>query len=181
MIGGIVITSAGATPRMLLRDARGRFTAGSPGAKLLKASFFKIGVHWHREFLPEHFKNSAMSRYPDAYRPRKGERGNPHPRGFEKSYTGRKLRRFGHTRPLVYTGESRRLANIRDVRATMKGNRVVIHARTLNRKNKHSQINMREEATVINAAEERVLAGVFDTTLQRGIDVLMTRRQEKAG
>lgn len=169
MIGGIVIKTDGPTPGVLAKERR----------RIQKASFFKIGTHWHRAYLPLHFKNAAMTRYPGVYQPRQGQRGNEHPKGFNRSYTGRKLRRFGHTLPLVYTGESRRLANIRDVRATSNGSRVVIHARKFNFKNPHSRINMREEITVINAAEENDLGGVFDGTFQRGLDVMRTRNDTK--
>lgn len=169
MIGGIVIAKQGATPGILAKERN----------RIKKASFFKIGTYWHARFLQEHFKNSAFQRYAEVYRPRKGMSGNPHPRGFKRSYTGQKLRRFGHTLPLVYTGESRRLARIRDVRATSRGNRVVIHARRFNMRSPHSRINMREEATIIIASEERKLGEVFDETFQRGIDVIRTRETKK--
>jgi hypothetical protein len=165
MIGGIVITKSGPTPGILAKQ-RGR---------IQKACFYKIGVHWHRHYRPKHFTREASSIYGGVYKPRRGESGNEHPRGFRRSYTGRKLRRFGHTNPLVFTGESRRLAKIQDVRATSKGNRVVYHARKLNFKNRHSQINMREEATVVRESEATKLIEVFDDTFQQGVNVIRTR------
>lgn len=169
MIGGVVIRKSGPTPGVMAKERR----------RIQKASFFKIGTHWHRLYMAEHFKNSAMTRYPGVYKPRKGERGNEHPKGFKYSYTGRKLRRFGHTLPLVFSGQSRRLAGIRDVRSTSNGGRVVIHARTFNRKNPDSKINMREEATVVNAAEEKDLTEQFDATFTKGIQTIRTRSETR--
>src|SRR5687767_8112515 len=112
MIGVVAIRKQGATPGVLAKQLY----------DIQRGCFGKIGNYWHQTHLPEHFKNSAKSRYPEVYKPRRRERDNEHPKGFHRSYTGKKLRRFGHTLPLVFTGESRRLAQIRDVRATSKGN-----------------------------------------------------------
>lgn len=132
-----------------------------------RVSYRATGHHWHVRYADKHFTRQGAQEY--GYEPRKGEPGNPDPFGFKSSYTGRKFREKGHTNPLEFSGLSRQLARIRDVRATAKGGRIVIHARGLNRKNPHSNINMREEMTEISSNEERAMLDVFRRTQLRGI------------
>jgi hypothetical protein len=54
----------------------------------------KLARHWFDKVLPRHFEESAKSRY--KYRAR------------AKRYEDRKLRDFGHTKPLVWTGTMQR-------------------------------------------------------------------------
>ncbi len=117
-------------------------------ADIRRRSMHDLGVYWHAKMRPKHFRNAASRMY--GYKPRKGERGNPDPHGFKSSYTGRKLRKEGHTRPLEYSGLSKALTKIKDVRTTsnkknVTTTRVVIHSPGINRRTKHSEINMREE------------------------------------
>jgi hypothetical protein len=73
-------------------------------------------AHWHQTYVPMHFTEAANKRY--AYQPRKGDneppglprtdgrpgtRANPH-------YSWVKWRRYRHRKPLVWSGESERLA-----------------------------------------------------------------------
>jgi hypothetical protein len=128
----------------------------------------ELGVHWHDEFRPKHFTNRGATEY--GYTPRQGENMGKDTKGFFRTYTGRKLRKFGHTRPLVKTGVSEKLCKIRDVRATRNGVRVVIHARTFNRTNPGTQINMREEITAFSDREDRELGRVGNDGIQRQLD-----------
>lgn len=141
----ITFREQGPTPRGMARHLR----------RVEKMMWQNLGEFWHKTMRPKHFTHAGAREY--GYRPRKGERGNPHPKGFARSYTGRKLKKFGHTLPMVFTGESRSLTGIRDVRATSKGTRVVMRARGLNRRNRHSNINMREEMTRISILEKKQL------------------------
>ena len=47
---------------------------------------------WHRRILPQHFKEGAGRKYPGAYLPR------------TRNYTDRKQKKYGHRRPMVWTG-----------------------------------------------------------------------------
>ena len=98
---------------------------------ILRAAYYHLGVFWHRELRKKHFTHRGAREY--HYRKRQGEPGGPRPRGKRKSYTARKLAKFGHTYPLVYTGASMRASRIREVRATYKGARVILHTPTLSR------------------------------------------------
>ncbi len=101
-----------------------------------KAGYQRALVHWHEKYRPLHFTRVAYLRY--GYLKRAGEKLTPQSKPWKRSYTGRKWaagpRLVGehHTNPLVWSGRSRTLAAIRDVRATSKGGRCAIHARALN-------------------------------------------------
>ncbi len=129
--------------------------------KLLKRAWNDIhrdaakfaGIYWHTHFRPLHFKNLATRRYGYQFRQGENLQGTP---GFRRSYTGQKLRKFGHTRPLVFTGTSERLTEIQDVRATATGGqygsaqaRVVMPARALNFRPYPHSPDMRKELTTV--------------------------------
>ena len=62
-----------------------------------------IPTSWLARFLPIHFTKRGATIY--KYQPRAGEKGSNRP--FKGSYTQRKLRRRGHTRPLEDTGRGK--------------------------------------------------------------------------
>lgn len=150
------------------------FLERGPTPKLLKRQLnaihrdtaVELGEHWHKEFRPKHFTSRGASEY--GYQPRGGERGSNQP--FKGSYTARKLKKLGHTRPLVYTGRSEGLAAIRDIRATAKKGaataRVVIHARGLNFRSSARSPDMRKEITTISQAEAAELTQLANRRLQ---------------
>lgn len=66
-----------------------------------------VGRHWHGQMLPKHFEESAFARY--KYEPRS-------PR-----YVKRKERKYGHRRPLVFTGTlMRTVLGAAQIRATSR-------------------------------------------------------------
>lgn len=136
--------------------------------QMLKASFHTIGVHWHRRMRPKHFTKVGGREY--GYQPRQGEPGNPTSRPFRSTYTGRKLKRYGHTRPLVKTGESRAFSRIRDVRSTSKGTRVVMRVPRLSFRRSPSAPHMQQELRTISKPENRELQQRFDKHMQQEIN-----------
>ena len=126
---------------------------------LVREMFHHLGIIWHKDFRAKHFTRRGASEY--GYAPRSGERGNIPPQGFHRSYTGQKLKRFGHTRPLVFTGESERATRQRDIRATATSKRakvrVHLHAPKLNFRNPKSKTNPGEEVRTISRKEARAL------------------------
>lgn len=128
-----------------------------------KAAFLEIGELWHKVMRPKHFTEEGARKY--GYQKRKGEGESG--RAFWRSYTGRKMRKFGHTRPLEWSGLSKTLTAMRDVRATSTGARVVMRANALNFRNPHSTINMRDELTRITPDEGELLIRKFDGRLHR--------------
>lgn len=153
----IELKESGPTPKMMKREANA----------IHRGAAQEMGYYWHANFRAKHFTTAGATEY--GYAARQGERGNIGRRGFKRSYTGRKLTRFGHTKPLVWSGDSEALSRIRDVRAVAKSGaavgRVVIHASKLNFRPSGGKINMREEVTKISAGEAPILVGVAEKYL----------------
>lgn len=133
---------------------------------ILKAAWRKVGEYWHENFRLEHFKNSAMSRY--NYTPRRGESGSGF--GFKGSYTKGKMKKFGHTKPLVYTGQSMHATALRDIRPRHDGVKIHLHAPLFNFRPKGGRIDLNLEMTALTAGEVEQLSRVFNEHLQAEID-----------
>lgn len=138
--------------------------------RIKKESWHDTGSHFHRKFLALRFTKEGGRKL--KYAKRKGEgipRSDPR---YARSYTGRKERQMGHTNPMVFTGESKQLARIRDVRSTSKGARVVLQARKLNFRNPKSKIRMNVEIRRITKDEADLLAQFFDDKLDQKLAAL---------
>jgi hypothetical protein len=127
------------------------------------------GVYWRDNFRAKHFTQAGASEYD--YTPRQGDRGRPGPHGFNRSYQGGKLRTKGHTRPLVFSGESEQLTRSPTIEATAKRGtaRVSVRMRAykLNFRYRGSPIDMRQEMETVSDPETRQMAGVLSTYLDR--------------
>lgn len=134
-------------------------------ARIMRASFEVAGATYHERFMAKHFTTLGAREY--NYTPRSGERAGVGSKAFFRSYTGRKQKEKGHTRPLVWTGASELLAKIRDIRATSKRARIVQHARGLNRRNPRSEVNPAEEIQRTTERERRVVRVTFKRTYGR--------------
>jgi hypothetical protein len=145
---GAVISYRGATPKLALRKRN----------EVYKAGYVWTLTHWHREMRPKHFTHAGATEY--RYAPRRGERGGG--RRFEGSYTQRKLKKYGHTRPLEFTGESKRASADLKIKATSKGGRCILSTPRLNYRHPDSQVRAREEMTRVSDREVAVLARVFE-------------------
>jgi len=154
----VKITEQGPTPRLMMRQKN----------QVHREAATDLAHFWHDQYVRKHFTQAGASEY--GYAPRKGQPGNPHPKGFKRSYTGRKLALKNHTRPLVWSGASYLLvlASRNNVTATAtKGQataRLRLNAPALNFKNPRSRIDMRTELTTISpreASEMSVRAGEY--------------------
>lgn len=146
--------------------------------KIRKAAFTEIGEMWHKKFRPKHFTRAGAREY--SYSPRAGDALARGSKRFRRSYTGQKLRRFGHTLPLVFSGASRDLTRLRDVRATGKGVRIVMRAPTLNFSRKGATKSMRDELTEISAREAKALTKRLARSIERGMAAIRTKRVVRA-
>lgn len=79
------------------------------------------------------------------------------------------MAKFGHTLPLVYSGQSQTLTRMRDVRATSRGCRVVLRSPGFNRRNRFSKIDMRAELTAVSVADRRSAEQTIDATMEQQI------------
>ncbi len=85
MIGQITLTLQGG-PRVLKRAM----------SRIIRDSLEVAAIYWYDKFLAKHFRREGFQRY--HYKPR------------TKKYVKRKMRKYGHADPLVFTGESRQRA-----------------------------------------------------------------------
>lgn len=145
--------------------------------KALKFSWARAGALWHKRFLPQHFTPRGATKY--GYGPR------------AKGYMRRKMAGYkvdgrriaGHRNPLVWSGKSKELASIRDIRATgARGGhaRVVIHARGLNRRNPKtvSPQTMREELLTITGDELQIIVRQFSKDMVSALNRLAKRNRK---
>lgn len=163
----IEIREAGPTPRGMKRAVGNAF----------KEAYDVTGRHWQQTMLPKHFTRAGAREY--GYTPRKGEQSGTG-KGFWRTYTGRKQKYLGHTRPLVYSGASETLAMRGIVRATRKQAVVPIPAPTLNYKPPRSSINMRQEVTTVSDREIPDLVRVFEQELHRRLEAVGYYEKTKA-
>lgn len=122
-----------------------------------KASWYEAGLHYHSQMTDERFTNRHATLA--GYAPRK------------KRYDFRKFKAKGHTRPLEYSGETRRAVKAARITSTSKGAAVrYAGARKFNFRHPKSQVNMAEEFTRVLPQEADELAGVFDRDLDKRLN-----------
>jgi hypothetical protein len=134
---------------------------------ITRANLQSMGNEWLERYLGIHFTHRATRLY--GYGPRKGEPGSG--KAFKGSYTARKLKEFGHTKPLVKTGEGMRLAENSPVKATASGRgqnaSVRVHLpQKFNLRNPNSKTRPADEIRATTRQENNALAEF----LVRGID-----------
>lgn len=146
-----------------------------------RAAMHEQGVYWRDHFRAKHFTQAGATEY--GYTPRQGDRGRPGRHGFNRSYQGRKLRTKGHTRPLVFTGESEEATRNPRIEATAKrgGARVSVKMRAykLNFRYAGSPIDMRAELETVSAKETREMAGVLREDLAQRYRAVNDQTTEK--
>jgi hypothetical protein len=146
------LKETGATPGVMRREY----------PKVAKAAFLKAGRFWQSKMLPGHFTRKAISKYD--YQPRQGDRGSAvksrlietkvggktifRRTSLKSTYTAKKKRLKGHTKPLVWTGASRALSGTGRVTSTKSRFRVTVRAPTLNRR-----LHMRREVVAVTPDE----------------------------
>lgn len=93
--------------------------------EISQEAWLRAGEHWHRFILRKHFTRGAFAEY--NYEPRQKDRYYTDKTGRRRRRSGyetRKFKKFGHRRPLVYTGQLQQLVmRVRDVKATGEGAR----------------------------------------------------------
>lgn len=128
----------------------------------LRRVFTAVGREWHQEYYERHFTHAGAEEY--GYYKRKGELLSPVSKAFKRSYTGRKLRQFGHTLPLRFTSATYQLGKVAVIKSTSKGGRVIL-PRGLNRKHAKTRIVMRDEITKVLPQEADHLRQIADRRL----------------
>jgi hypothetical protein len=129
-------------------------------------SWQDTGQRFHTEYRDRRFKKAHATAA--GYKPRSGERDNPGSKGFKRSYTGRKLRRYGHTRPLEKSGETRRAVSMATIRSTSVSVKAAYPgARKFNFRSQYTDINMADEFRRVLPTEATSLAQTFAQSLAK--------------
>ena len=121
-------------------------------------------LHWHAKQLPKHFEPGAAYRY--RYQRRSDK------------YRNRKLRQFGHDRPLVYTGNMmRQIMRIVSISGTSKVARAGLrgpHYLYAYQKS-HGQADKAAEILRTTNAENRELAAATDRVIEQRMNALKAK------
>jgi len=151
----IRVRETGCTPRHL----RKAMTGGK------REAWHKTGVLFHAEMRDERF--TAEHGRKAGYQPRQGEQAGQGGK-FWRTYTGQKLRKWRHKRPLEWSGETRRLVRSANITATTKLARVSYSgARKLNYRRWPSSPRMADEFRKLLPEEITKLAARYDESLDR--------------
>lgn len=123
----------------------------------------EIGRYWHSHFRLKHFTQEGGKEY--GYAPR------------NVRYMIVKARTYGHRDPLVFTGLSRALSNLQDVRRVraVRGEavaKVVLHTPALNLIPKGGHINLRDEMTRTSQREADIMGGIGSASFERQYSAL---------
>ena len=152
-------------------DYRGPTPRGTKRAlpRIQKEAFIDLGQAWLGDMLPDHFRQSAVSKYGYTQR--------------TAGYRAAKLRVKAHRKPLVWSGDTEKYAkaNSRVASATSRGVRIVVNAPTLNRTPKGRALNMRREVVAITTDEIEVLNGRFERLVERKLNRVSENRRVRLG
>lgn len=125
-----------------------------------KQSFLASINYWFDHFRKKHFTVAGAKEY--GYQPRDGEKAGTASKHFWRSYTGRKLKKFGHRRPLMWSGDSELRTRTRKVSASSKWGRWTNSARKLNFRPHPNAPNLPDELTRVSSREIVKLAKVYE-------------------
>lgn len=130
-----------------------------------KAAWGICSGHWINVFREKHFDQRYAEEY--GYRKRDGE--DKTGREFWKSYTGRKRKKYGHSRPLKYTGRgyAATLASRGRLWRGGKGVSIIIPARIYNFKPKGWPYPMRQELTVVSRPESQWIERTYEEKFRK--------------
>jgi hypothetical protein len=131
-----------------------------------KKSWYRTTLHFHakmrdKRFDPAHQKAAGFAM-------RKGEGLAKGSKAYERSYTGIKEAKFGHTRALERTGDTRKAVRTANISSTSNGGKASYPgASTFSYRHPRSRIRMQDEFRRILPSEAEELAGVYDAGLDQ--------------
>lgn len=138
--------------------------------KAQQAAFEAMAREWHSRFLLLHFNEQAYDRYSIK---RVGRRAARDSKTFRYSHTGRKLRRKGHMRPLVWTGRAMMESQLLRLTSTSKWAKVRLSNR-FNLRPRYSAVSMRSEVTRVIPSESAHLRRIAAATMKAKLKELKT-------
>lgn len=144
--------------------------------RALKTMYQLVGLTWVHDLLPKHFTHAGAREY--AYALRRGEEPGISGKKLWRSYTRKKQRKYGHTLPLVWTGQTRIQSRAARIRASTQTVRITVPADRL-RRNPKSRTNPPEEIVRVSPAEVELLTKLADRSLQQSLDADRSHRRRK--
>jgi len=138
--------------------------------KAQQAAYEAMAREWHAKFLMLHFAEQAYDRYGIK---RVGRRAARDSKTFRYSHTGRKLKRKGHMKPLVWTGRAMMESQLLRMTSTSKWAKVRLSNR-FNLRPRRSSTSMREEITRIIPSESAYLRRIAAATMKAKLKELKT-------
>ncbi len=123
--------------------------------------------YWHRFILKKHFTHSGAREY--NYDERQGSRGGEDGRTFNQTYTGQKLKKWGHTNPLQLSGKMKQQAmTVMDSRPKGTGGDLVLHVPPyIYYKPYASSPTMPKELTAISQRDIAKLVRILDASITK--------------
>lgn len=131
-----------------------------------KTSWFRTAVYFHsqlreRRFDPQHQEAAGFAK-------RKGQGIPKASKAYRRSYTGKKESRFGHTRALELTGDTRRAMKSASISSTSnRGRAAYSGASKFSFRHPKSRIRMHDEFRRLLDGEIIELAQVYDEELDQ--------------
>jgi hypothetical protein len=164
--------------KILVKEITGPRHLGKFVSAKLKRSWFDGGLFFHTRLREERFteRHARLA----GYAPRKGEEYHRGDKRFWQSYTGRKYKKFGHTRPLEFTGNTRKAISQATISSTSVGVRISYPgANKFNYKNPFSApgMNLNLEFRSILPVEAEQIATVINRSnewAQRAVGFTIT-------
>jgi hypothetical protein len=136
-----------------------------------------VAQYWIDEIRPKHFTKGGAKEY--GYSPRQGETGASG-KAFWRSYTGRKQRKFGHTKPLTWSGAFERDTRSSRIQATQHGSTVRIRGRVLNLGlvGTGKKIDMAKEVSTVSPRDVHMLTRHMQSRLEREMNERNLRKDK---
>lgn len=157
----VIIRERGRTPRRLKKA----FNEAS------KKAWYDTVVYWHLMYRDKRF--TEQHGLEARYMKRKGELLPRGSKAFRRSYTGKKLAMQKHTRPLEFSGETRRKVKFANITSTSKGGKAsYAGASKFSFKHPKSRIRMQEEFRRITDREALDLGQYYDQRLDHWLTVV---------
>lgn len=134
--------------------------------QIMKEAWQKAGILYHRKMLPKRFTEEGGREL--------------HYRGRTPKYMRRKKALKGHRLPFVWSGVTRDMSKLEDIRPYSVGGeggvKIVTHSRVLN-----FNPELLREFTSISEGERRQIEGLLQKEIERGIARAQNREVEHIG
>lgn len=178
---------------------RGPIRRGGKAAfnRCSKEAWVAAGTMWHLQFRDDRFttKHARLA----GYVRRRGEESGIISKEWWWTYTGRKMKKWHHTNPLQWSGETRKRVRMANITSTSTkyfaagayapggstgggGVRIAYPgAYTLNLRPRGGRINMAEEFRRVTKSEAHSVASVYDTTLNAQLNADNSEQTTRIG